>query len=123
MIGRWAAWYNPGMERGEKNEKKKQKNEFSLCAAAHHMPGIRGPELGEGGGVTESVKDSRPASFLKTLPPQSGLLLCIMSIRVGGRGVRFNGSSLEAMCFSHYGDMFHFNPSFFYNYIILCSMS
>lgn len=35
------------------------------------------------GGVTESVKDSRPASFLKTLPSQSGLLLCILSIRDG----------------------------------------
>lgn len=47
MNGRWAAWYNPA----RKEEKKNKKKEFSLCAAAHHMPGIRGPELGEGGGA------------------------------------------------------------------------
>lgn len=28
---------------------KKGKKEFSLCVSSHHMPGIRGPELGEGG--------------------------------------------------------------------------
>lgn len=75
----WSAWYNP------------HGKEFSLCAAAHHMPGIRGSELGHSGctgaeGVKESVKDSYPGSFLKT-SSQSRLSLCIVDIIESGRRV------------------------------------
>lgn len=55
-------------------------------AAARHMPGIRGSERGQAGGagllegVTESVKDGHGAFFLRTLPSQSFISLCISRI-------------------------------------------
>lgn len=64
-------------------EKKNRKMSFHCVLLLITCLGSEGLNWVGGRGVTESVKDSRPASFLKTLPPQSGLLLCIMSIRGG----------------------------------------
>lgn len=103
---RWMAAGLPGtVFQGKRGGKEQKKKEFSLCAAAHHMPGIRGPELGEagepwclGGGGHRKCERQSSSVLVRDF---SAFYLLSWALRTGRRGVLFNGCSFEAMWLNH----------------------